>query len=299
MPSLDPQLLDKIGAVASTVDKYLDKLLPDSDYGERRLFDAMRYATLGGGKRLRAFMLLSAGGMFNVAPECSYRAAAAIEMVHTYALVHDDLPAMDDSDTRRGKPATHKQFDEATAILAGDGLLTAAFEVLVDPATHSDPRIRLGLVECLAKAAGPNGMVGGQMLDLIAETTQFDIGAITRLQRMKTGEMIAASCVMGGILGNASPPQRQALVNYAHAVGLAFQIVDDLLDAEGDPEQMGKPARKDAVANKATFVSVLGADRARQQAQILIDQAIGHLRMFDGRGEDLEQIAQFVVTRSS
>ena len=299
MPSLDPQLQSRIGAVAQTVEKYLDSLLPIPGENERRLFDAMRYSTLDGGKRLRAFLTISAGQMFNVAPECAYRAAATIEMVHSFALIHDDLPAMDDSDTRRGKPASHKQFDEATAILAGDGLLALAFEILADPATHEDPRVRIMLVETLARSSGPNGMAGGQMLDLIAETTPFDIGAITRLQRMKTGEMIAAACLFGAILGKANPPQRQALTNYAHALGLAFQIVDDLLDAEGDEETMGKPARKDAAANKATFVSILGVDRARQQAQILVDQAIGYLRIFDGRATDLEQIAQFVVTRSS
>lgn len=299
MPSLDPQLLNKISAVAKNVEKYLDRLLPDSDYAERQLFDAMRYATLGGGKRLRPFLCISAAKMFNVADECAYRAAAAIEMVHSYSLAHDDLPAMDNSDTRRGQPSVHKQFDEATSILAGDALLTYAFEVLSSPLTHEDPHVRLGLVETLAKAAGPNGMVGGQMLDLIAESQQFDIGAITRLQRMKTGEMIAAATQFGAILGKADPRQRQALANYAQAVGLAFQIVDDLLDAEGDSATIGKPTGQDAQNNKATFVSILGADRARQQANLLIEQAISHLRVFNGRGDDLEQIAQFVVTRSS
>lgn len=300
MPSLDPQLLEKTTAVAQGVEKFIDRLLPSSQHDtERRLFEAMRYAALAGGKRLRPFLVMSSAKLFNVADECAYRAAAALEITHTYALIHDDLPAMDNSDLRRGKPSAHKQFDEATAILAGDALLTFAFEILSDPLTHEDPRVRLGLIETLAKAAGPTGMCGGQMLDMIAETTQFDIGTITRLQRMKTGEMIAASTQFGAILGKAAAPQRQALANYGHAVGLAFQIVDDILDAEGDSAAMGKPAGKDAAAGKATFVSILGVERARQQAHLLVDQAISHLRIFDGRAENLEQIAQFVVTRSN
>lgn len=299
MPSLDPLLLDKISTAAKTVEKYMDRVLPNATDGEARLFDAMRYGSLGGGKRLRPFLVVSAAKMFNVADECSFRAAAAVEMVHSYSLIHDDLPAMDNSDTRRGQPSVHKKFDEATAILAGDALLTQAFEVLVDPLTHEDPRVRMGLVEALAKAAGPNGMCGGQMLDLLAETQQFDIGAITRLQRMKTGEIIAAACQFGAILGKATDKQRQSLANYGYAVGLAFQIVDDLLDAEGDAATMGKPTGQDAAAGKATFVSILGAERARQQANLLVEQAISHLRIFDGRAGDLEQIAQFVVSRSS
>lgn len=204
---------------------------------------------------------------------------------------------MDNSDLRRGRPTVHKRFDDATAILAGDALLTLAFEVLADPATHEDPKVRCSLVAALAKAAGMHGMVGGQMLDLIAETTQFDMGATTRLQRLKTGEMIAFSCCAGAILGRASPPQMQALHNYAHDLGLAFQIADDLLDIDGDPSVTGKPARQDAAAGKATFVSILGVERARDQARLLADQAARHLEVFDGRADILKSVATYVVER--
>jgi len=220
-------------------------------------------------------------------------------MVHAYSLVHDDLPAMDDDDLRRGKPTVHRAFDEATAILAGDGLLTMAFEILSDPETHEDARVRCNLVAALARASGPRGMVGGQMLDLIAETTEFDIGAITRLQRMKTGDMIAFSACAGAILGRASPPQMHALQAYAHDLGLAFQIVDDLLDAEGTEDEVGKPVGRDDQAGKATFVSILGIDRARDQARRLADQAAQHLEIFDGRAEMLKAVASYVVERRS
>jgi farnesyl diphosphate synthase len=204
---------------------------------------------------------------------------------------------MDNSDLRRGRPTVHRQFDHATAILAGDALLTLAFEVLADPATHEDPKVRCSLVAGLAKAAGMHGMVGGQMLDLIAEHEQFDMGATTRLQRLKTGEMIAFSCCAGAILGKASQPQMQALHNFAHDLGLAFQIADDLLDIDGDPAITGKPVQQDAAAGKATFVSILGADRARDQARLLADQAARHLEIFDERADLLKAVATYVVER--
>jgi farnesyl diphosphate synthase len=223
--------------------------------------------------------------------------AAAVEMVHAYSLVHDDLPAMDNSDLRRGRPTCHKEFDEATAVLAGDGLLTAAFGALADPDTHGDPGVRCELVAALAAAAGAAGMVGGQMIDLIAEHQSLDIGAITRLQRMKTGALIAFSCEAGAILAKAPSEPRSALRGYAHDLGLAFQIADDLLDVEGSEVETGKPVGADAVAGKATFVSILGVARARAQAELLVRQAVAHLDLFEQRAELLREAARFVITR--
>lgn len=282
---------------ARAVEDTIGRLLPSTGLAEARLFDAMRYGSLNGGKRLRPFLVMTSADLFGVNPDCAIRVAAAVEMVHSYSLVHDDLPAMDDGELRRGRPTCHRQFDEATAILAGDGLLTFAFEVLADHATHEDPNIRCQLVAALAKAAGGHGMVGGQMLDLIAEHETFDLGTTTRLQRMKTGAMIAFSCDAGGILGKANPPQRSALSAYAHDLGLAFQIADDLLDVEGTEEETGKTIGRDAQAGKATFVSILGRGRARAQAEMLAAQAAAHLDIFEGRADMLKAVADFVVAR--
>jgi farnesyl diphosphate synthase len=259
----------------------------------------MRHGALGGGKRLRPFLVLSSARIFGVADECALRAAAAIECIHCYSLIHDDLPAMDNSDLRRGQPTVHKKYDDATAILAGDALLTLAFEILSDPRTHEDPQVRCKLVTSLAKASGVHGMVGGQMLDLIAETTSLDIGAITRLQRLKTGELIACSTEAGAILGKASVQHHNALRAYAHDLGLAFQIIDDLLDAEGTEAETGKSVGRDVKAGKATFVTILGAERARSQAKLLSEQAIQHLSVFAGRAQHLEDVARFVVDRKN
>ncbi len=277
----------------------LDQLLPPVMGAEGRVVDAMRYATMGGGKRIRPYLVINSAGLFDVHSDYALRTAAAVEMLHCYSLVHDDLPAMDNSDLRRGRPTAHKEFDEATAILAGDGLLTMAFEVLADPATHPDGHVRADLAHALAKAAGAAGMVGGQMIDLLAEHERLDIGAITRLQRLKTGEIIAFSCEAGGILGHAPPHMRQALVSYAHDLGLAFQIVDDLLDAEGTAAETGKPVGADAAAGKATFVSILGLERARAQARLLGDQANGHLEIFGAKADPLRWMTDFVITRKS
>ncbi len=282
---------------AEMVEQAINALIPSTDLAEARLFEAMRYGCLGGGKRLRPFLVLSAARLFGVNLECALRTAVAVEFVHCYSLIHDDLPAMDDGALRRGRPTVHRQFDEATAILAGDALLTLAFEVLADPATHEDPKVRCQLVAALAKAAGGHGMVGGQMLDLIAEHETFDIGTITRLQRMKTGDMIAFACEAGAILGKAGAPQHQALRAYAHDLGLAFQIVDDLLDVEGSEAETGKTVGRDAAAGKATFVSILGRQRARAQAEMLARQCVAHLDIFDGRADMLAAVAAFVVER--
>lgn len=298
MPSVSPSLSAAMVTAATAVNETLERILPQSDFAERKLFDAMRYSALDGGKRLRPFLVMNSAQLFGVDENCALRAAAAVECVHCYSLVHDDLPAMDNSDLRRGKPTSHKQFDEATAILAGDALLTLAFEILADPRTHEDPKVRCNLVTALAKASGANGMVGGQMLDLIAETTELDMGAITRLQRMKTGELIAFSAEAGGILGKAQPHYLSALRAYAHDLGLAFQIIDDLLDAQGTEAETGKSVGRDAGAGKATFVTILGPERARSQAFLLSEQAIRHLNVFDGRAQNLADVARFVVERN-
>lgn len=299
MPSLPKTLTAAMADTVEQVEAAIDVLLPRVDLPEARLFEAMRYGCLGGGKRLRPFLVMESARLFGVNPACALRAAAAVEFIHCYSLVHDDLPAMDDSDLRRGRPTLHLEFDEATAILAGDALLTAAFEILADPETHEDAQVRCRLVTALAKAAGPRGMVGGQMLDLMAERQTFDIGAITRLQRLKTGELIAFSATAGAILGRASPPQHHALQAYAHDLGLAFQIADDLLDVEGTEAETGKSVGRDVDANKATFVSILGVERAREQAGRLADQAMAHLDIFEDRADMLKQVARYMVDRRS
>ena len=296
----DSVSVDEAAAITVRLtDAVLERLLAVPPGLESRVYEAMRYSVLSPGKRLRPLLVLASSQLFGVARRSALQVAAAIEMVHAYSLIHDDLPAMDNSDLRRGRPTSHKQFDEATAVLAGDGLLTMAFEVLADPDTHGDAAVRAELVGALAAAAGPAGMVGGQMIDLIAEKQPLDIGAITRLQRMKTGALIAFSCEAGPVLAKAASELRLALRGYAHDLGLAFQIADDLLDVEGSSAETGKPVGADAAAGKATFVSILGIDRARAQAELLIDQAVAHLDLFEERAELLRQVARFVVNRRS
>jgi farnesyl diphosphate synthase len=234
-----------------------------------------------------------------VSETCAARVAASVEMLHAYSLVHDDLPAMDDDDLRRGKPSTHKAFDEATAILAGDALQTRAFEVLAEPDTHSDPQARCELVAALGSAVGAHGMAGGQMIDMLAEGQTLDGPAVTRLQSLKTGRLIQFSAEAGGILGRAPLFQRHLLAAYGRDLGAAFQIADDLLDAEGSTEETGKTTGKDAAAGKATMVSVLGIERARAQAEQLARQAAGHLEGFGERGSLLQALAAYVVNRRS
>ena len=287
-----------LAEVGRSVTDILDRLLPlDADLTEACLMEAVRYAALSSGKRIRPFLVLSSSRLFAVSERSALRVAAAVEMIHCYSLVHDDLPAMDDDDLRRGQPTCHKKFDEATAILAGDALLTKSFEVLAEDATHSDPAVRCELIAELAKAIGPVGMVGGQMLDLVAEQTNLAMPEVARLQRLKTGMLIGFSCEAGAILGKAAEPVRQALRAYAHDLGLAFQICDDLLDAEGDEKEVGKKTGKDAAAGKATFVLLLGAERARAQAYALSRQAVQHLEIFSEKADPLRKLAQFVVER--
>jgi len=299
MPELvtDNALSRAIAQVAGDVEKVLGYLLPADDGPEKRLFEAMRYTALGGGKRLRPFLVVTSGQMFGVARAAALRVAAAVECVHSYSLIHDDLPCMDDDDLRRGRPANHIAFDEATAILAGDALLTRAFGILAEEATHGDPRVRCELVHALAEAAGDRGMVGGQIIDLMAENETLDASAITRLQQMKTGAIISFSAEAGAIMGRAGAEMRHALHAYAHDLGLAFQIIDDLLDIDGDPVQTGKSSGKDAAAGKATLVSVMGPERARVQAEILARQAVIHLDVFAEEADLLRQLADFVINR--
>lgn len=293
----DPVLQAEIDAVSEAINKTIDRLLPETDLAENKLYEAMRHGTLGGGKRLRPFLVMQSAALFNVDPARARRVAAALEFLHCYSLIHDDLPAMDDAALRRGKPTVHRQYDEATAILAGDALLTLAFEVLSEPETHEDPRVRCELIKTLAVAAGGHGMVGGQMLDLIAEDTEFDLGTISRLQRMKTGKLMAFACEAGAILGKAGEPQRRALCNYAHDLGLAFQVTDDILDVEADPQDTGKDTGKDEQAGKATFVSAMGKEQARNRAEMLITQAVSHLKIFEKRAGMMKSLAHYVLER--
>jgi farnesyl diphosphate synthase len=284
-------------AVAGEVEAALDVLLPVPEGPEARLLDAMRYATLGGGKRMRGFLVMESSALFGVDRTCAARAAAAVEMVHAYSLVHDDLPAMDDDDLRRGKPSTHKAFDEATAILAGDALQTRAFEVLAEPGTHSNPEARAELVAALAHAAGARGMCGGQMIDMLAEGRTLGAEEIGRLQALKTGRLIQFSAEAGAILGRAPLHQRHLLAAYGRDVGAAFQIADDLLDVEGTEAEVGKTMGKDAAAGKATMVAVLGIERARAQATLLARQAASHLESFGPAAARLRELAAYVVSR--
>lgn len=295
--SASPRLQTAMDDVAEALERTLTRLLPDTDLPESPLFDAMRYGVLDGGKRLRPFMVVETAKLFNVDSYRARRVAAALEMVHCYSLIHDDLPAMDNSPMRRGKASVHTQYDEATAILAGDALLTLAFEILSHSDTHEDPRVRCQLITELAKASGGHGMVGGQMLDLIGENEEFDLGTISRLQRMKTGQLMCFACEAGAILGKAGEPQRKALKNFAHDLGLAFQVTDDILDVEADPADTGKPANQDDNAGKSTFVSEMGIDNAKERAEMLIGQAVRHLHIFGGRADVLRDLADYVLGR--
>jgi farnesyl diphosphate synthase len=292
-------LAEAMVEAAELVEAQLDALLPLPEAAEARLIEAMRYATLGGGKRLRAFLVIETAKLFSVNTTCAARVAAAVEMLHAYSLVHDDLPAMDDDDLRRGKPSCHKAFDEATAILAGDALQTRAFEVLAEEDTHADPEARCELVAALAYASGARGMAGGQMIDMLAEGQPLSGPEITRLQALKTGRLIQFSAEAGAILGRAPQAQRHFIAAYGRELGGAFQIFDDVLDASGSAEDLGKTAGKDAAQGKATMVSILGLERARAQAEHLADQAAQHLESFGERAELLRQLARFTVTRKS
>jgi len=297
--------------IANETEAALDRLLgPNSENGERarpnHLMEAMRYSSLGGGKRFRPFLVVESAALFRVPRERAILVGAALECIHCYSLVHDDLPAMDNDDIRRGRPTAHKKFDEATAILAGDGLLTFAFDILSRPATHPDPAVRIELVSALAVQSGLGGMVGGQMLDLAAEGRFGDgkpqpltQGEIETLQAMKTGALLRFACMAGAMLGQADPAQRAALERYGAVVGEAFQIADDLLDVEGDAATVGKATGKDAAMQKGTLVSLLGLDGARKRLAARVAEAEDALSLFGADAEVLKAAARFVADRKA
>src|SRR5215208_4166800 len=283
--------------VSAEVDDFFARLLASPGDSRDHLYEAMRHAAIGGGKRLRPLLTMAASKLFAIDPARALRVGCAIEAIHVYSLIHDDLPCMDDADLRRGKPTVHKAFGEAEAVLAGDSLHALAFEILAHQATHDDPWVRSDLVFELARAAGPGGMAGGQMMDLVAEGQQLDLPAITRLQQLKTGALIEyaveAACIMARLPSEARTPYR----GYARNIGLAFQIADDLIDHSGDAEAAGKRVGKDAASGKATIVSLLGPERARRQAEMLVEQGVEHLSSHGSEAELLRAIAAFVTER--
>jgi farnesyl diphosphate synthase len=283
--------------VRAEVDTFFATLLTPPEDSRERLYDAMRHAALGGGKRLRPLLTVASSRLFAIDPARALRTGCAIEAIHVYSLIHDDLPCMDNADFRRGKSTVHKAFGEAEAVLAGDSLHALAFEILADPSTHDDPWVRNELVLELARAAGPSGMAGGQMMDLAAEGQELDLPAITRLQQLKTGALIEYAVEAGCIMAKLPPEARTPYRGYARNIGLAFQIADDLIDHSGDEAAAGKPTRKDAHAGKATFVSLLGEERARQQADFLVNQAIEHLSAHGSEADLLRAIARFAIER--
>ncbi len=293
-------LAERAGAVEALLRRILDERpLPGEIARPQRLLAAMRHGVLNGGKRLRPFLVLESAALFSADGEPALRVAAALECIHCYSLIHDDLPAMDDDDLRRGQPTVHKAFDEATAILAGDALLTLAFDIVADAATVLPAERKLALTLALARAAGAGGMVGGQMLDLEAERDQPDEAGIIRLQAMKTGALIRFACEAGAIVAGAPEPDRERLAEFGSAIGLAFQLADDLLDLTADARQMGKATGKDAAAGKATLVALHGADWARSQLQGLVEQAHGLLEPYGASAVLLKEAARFIAVRNS
>ena len=298
-PSNEAGLAGALTETAAAVEAVLDAELPRPAGAQARLFEAMRYSILGGGKRLRAFLVRSGARLAGAGDGGALLVAAAMEMVHGYSLIHDDLPAMDDDDLRRGKPSCHAAFDEATAILAGDALLTLAFELLADPRVHPEPSVRCELVRAMAKAAGGGGMVGGQMIDLAAEHGGADYELTVTLERMKTGALIAFGCEAGAILANRDAGFRRSLREFGYDVGLAFQVIDDLLDVVGDEAALGKTVGKDAAAGKATFVAALGLEGARREATALVDRAVARLEGFGEGAGPLRAFGEYVLARQS
>ena len=290
-------LKDALADTAKAITELLGELMPMVNGPVGRVVEAMRYSALGEGKRLRPFLVVQSAALFDVERRQALRTGAALEMIHCYSLIHDDLPAMDDSDLRRGRATVHKVYDDATAILAGDGLLTEAFGVLADERTHGDPAVRTALIGAMANAAGSAGMVGGQMIDLSPERSGLDLDGITELQRLKTGALITYACEAGAILGRAGTEPKQALTDYAADLGLAFQIVDDLLDAQGSAEELGKPTGQDEALGKATFVGQLGLNGARAKACDLVQSACKRLEIFDEKADLLRETASFVLER--
>ena len=293
----DALLADALTRIAHDIDAKFDALLPLPADPRSRLVEAMRYAAIGGGKRLRPLLLTASAEIYGVDRDTAVRAGAAVEAIHVYSLIHDDLPCMDDDALRHGKPTLHCAFDEATAVLAGDALHDLAFEILSDVVTSGDPFTRIELVSALATASGAQGMAGGQMMDMVAEDEPFDLPTVTRLQQLKTGALLAVAVEMGAILGKVPPEGRTHLRGYARDIGLAFQIADDLIDYEGDEAAAGKALRKDSGAGKQTFVSLLGPERARAQARVLLDQAVAHLGQHGAEADLLRALARYIVER--
>ena len=283
--------------VRADVDAFFSRTLAPTDDSRERLFEAMRHAAIGGGKRLRPLLTVAASRLFAIDRNRAVRVGCAIEAIHVYSLIHDDLPCMDDADLRRGKATVHKAFGEAEAVLAGDSLHALAFEILANPETSTDPWVSCELVLELARAAGPTGMAGGQMMDIVAEGAELDLAAITRLQQLKTGALIEYSVEAASIMAKLPAEARRPYRGYARNIGLAFQIADDLIDHSGDAAAAGKPIGRDASAGKATFVSLLGEERARQQADLLVSQAIEHLSSHGSEADLLRAIARFAIER--
>ena len=297
VPESDDLLKSALVRVQDDVDRAFDAYLPVPSDSRARLVEAMRHATIGGGKRVRPLLVVAVADLYRVDRSAAIAAGCAIEAIHSYSLIHDDLPCMDDDELRHGKPTVHRAFDEATAVLAGDALHALAFDILTQSDVSSDPFVRSELVSVLARASGHEGMAGGQVMDMAADEEDYDLHQVTRLQQLKTGALLGASVEMGAILGRVPPEGRAHLRAYARDIGLAFQIADDLLDVEGDEALAGKALRKDGEQGKATFVTLMGAEKAREQARALVDQAIGHVA---GHGSDarlLEALARFVIER--
>lgn len=293
----DDLLKSALARVQDEVDRAFDAYLPVPSDSRARLVEAMRHATIGGGKRVRPLLVVAVADLYRVDRSAAIAAGCAVEAIHSYSLIHDDLPCMDDDELRHGKPTVHRAFDEATAVLAGDALHALAFDILTQSDVSSDPFVRSELVSVLARASGHEGMAGGQVMDMAADEEDYDLHQVTRLQQLKTGALLGASVEMGAILGRVPPEGRAHLRAYARDIGLAFQIADDLLDVEGDEALAGKALRKDGEQGKATFVTLMGAEKAREQARALVDQAIGHVA---GHGSDarlLEALARFVIER--
>lgn len=290
--------LEKIKKTQDEVQEFLSLLLPEEeDTPGPNVIKAIRYAVLNPGKRLRAFIALEVAQLFNVNKTSAFRVACALEILHTFSLVHDDLPSMDNADLRRGKPSLHTAFDEAVAILAGDAMLTLSFEILAKEETYPDPKVRTDLILTLTKAAGTSGMCAGQAMDLYTENVDLDIETVIRLQRLKTGCLIGASCAMGAILGNAPKEAHVALQGYAHDLGLAYQITDDLLDVDGAIDEIGKPVGTDAILGKANLVTLMGKEKAKEHAHMLADQAIEHLNYFGNEAYYLRELALYLLNR--
>jgi len=297
MTTMPPRLGEAFERVQSDIDSAFDAFLPVPDDSRARLVDAMRYAAIGAGKRMRPLLLVATSELFGVNRNAAINAGCAVEAIHAYSLIHDDLPCMDDDAMRHGKPSVHKAFDDATAVLAGDCLHALAFDILTQLDTSADPFVRSELVATLARASGHDGMAGGQMMDIVSQEENYDLRQITRLQQLKTGALLVASVEMGAVLGRVPPEGRAHLRAYARDIGLAFQIADDLLDVEGDEAKAGKALRKDEEQGKQTFVTLMGVEQARAQATMLVEQAGRHLSSYGEDARLLVELADFVVKR--